>query len=1397
MKKRKNNKKILILSLLLILFLTITATQAAEIQDNTTTTSDSNAIASIEDDNQVDTQSVSENNNVLSAGEKTFTDLEDIFNQATGDRVELTDDFKYASGDNDQGIVIAKDNLTINGNGHTIDGDNQAKIFKITGNNVVLKNIIIKNTYFEKVYNIKNFDVIDDKHAAIIWSGENGTFEKVTIQNTQAILNVMYETEYYTGNIAIKGAAGLYWTGNNGTITDSTFTDNKQELIGSNSNVNFGGALKIDGINCTIKDSKFNDNYAVVAGAIRINAINTTIINCQFDNNNATNGHGGAIRTDGYYTTIKESNFNQNNAIDHYGGAIYAGNYLTIIKSIFDKNNATTGGAVFVAGINPIIKNSSFINNYAASNSGGFYGNNVNANVTLENCIFNNNTASASAAAYCYDYSKIINTNFTNNKAIDGNTGGLSVRSNCIVLNCQFINNSAVTKGSSANGKVGACLMGSNSIAMNCIFINNSAQINVAAVRFNGDNDGVYNSIFINNSCPASSGAIVNTYLNGIVSNCTFINNTANSGAAISVPSSNRDANQTHMTITDCTFINNTARNGGAIYLYTSKDIISNSIFINNNATNDAGAIYISTFVTADINSCIFINNTATTYGGAIRITNTVNNFTIKNNAFINSTNEINNGIRGSSYGIVESNWFGSNNPTYKVGSYLKAELVKINNSDYLIGGEYNPIISIVFRDSQTNETVIGVAKRLLQYNITNSAINTIFVWKDSSVSGKILGNDVAKQKFNISAKIDSQDLGMLEFNGTDYNIGNAHSFTELQRLINASAEGDVIELHNNYQRNVYGDIPTIVIDKALTIKSNVVISGSESGVIFTITADKVTLEDLTLKDGKSTGNGGAISWTGNDGKITNVKFINNNAAGNGGAIYSTGNNTQINSAEFSSNIAQDGSAVYIDSDGALLSNLVFNKNTARLATGSDVYIKGAKSNLENVSVIGSEHNAITIIGDNTTVKDIKMENITGNGLTTDGANTTINKVNMSNVGGNGINTNGVNTSISDITANIVGGAVIETNGFNTTISNVNANNTDKVISSKGDNLKVSNIVANNTHEDVVTFDGDNVDANNINGYNVNGTVLNGKGNNYKVKNIGGDNVAGGYSKLDGTGQATGLMPANPATALKIPSNPDTNSPTYKIEEMPNNANGYFNVYVDGDLKGNTTVRKGIANPITVYNLTSGTHRVKLEFIPTGSTYKEMVRENDNVTIKSPPVITLTGNNLDVDYTGLAVYKVVVLNDGKNITDGENITITFNNVKYTVKTFNGTATLTLNTAIQVKTYTITATYMDKTTSNTIIIKNIINANKLKKLKKSKKVNKVKITLLKVDGKVQVGKTIILKLKNKKVASAKTNSKGVATLKVKKKALKKFKKGKKVVATVIYGADTVTKKIKIA
>ena len=66
---------------------------------------------------------------------------------------------------------------------------------------------------------------------------------------------------------------------------------------------------------------------------------------------------------------------------------------------------------------------------------------------------------------------------------------------------------------------------------------------------------------------------------------------------------------------------------------------------------------------------------------------------------------------------------------------------------------------------------------------------------------------------------------------------------------------------------------------------------------------------------------------------------------------------------------------------------------------------------------------------------------------------------------------------------------------------------------------------------------------------------------------------------------------------------------------------------------------------------------------------------------------------------------------------------------------------------------------------------------------------------KVNGKYIKGKTLKLKIKGKTL-KAKTNKKGVATFKVKKNVLKKLKVGKKYKYTVIYGKDTVTKKLTI-
>ena len=56
------------------------------------------------------------------------------------------------------GIEISGDSLVINGNGHFIDGRNKVRIFEISGQDIVLKNIIFRDSYVQYMHGgaIKN-----------------------------------------------------------------------------------------------------------------------------------------------------------------------------------------------------------------------------------------------------------------------------------------------------------------------------------------------------------------------------------------------------------------------------------------------------------------------------------------------------------------------------------------------------------------------------------------------------------------------------------------------------------------------------------------------------------------------------------------------------------------------------------------------------------------------------------------------------------------------------------------------------------------------------------------------------------------------------------------------------------------------------------------------------------------------------------------------------------------------------------------------------------------------------------------------------------------------------------------------------------------------------------------
>ncbi|WP_296881537.1 hypothetical protein [uncultured Methanobrevibacter sp.] len=182
------------------------------------------------------------------------------------------------------GIAIDH-NLTIYGNGFTLDGENSVRIFKVLSSNVVFRDIVFINS-----------NVFGDGGA--VWG--NTTSINCTFKN----------------NHASYGGA-LY----SGSAINCTFTSN----YASSS----GGAIS----NGYAKNCIFTDNVADACGGA-MNGISA--LNCTFKNNTAM--YGGAINIGSAIKCIFETNY-----ASSWGGA---GCELSAVNCIFKNNCAPEGGAI-------------------------------------------------------------------------------------------------------------------------------------------------------------------------------------------------------------------------------------------------------------------------------------------------------------------------------------------------------------------------------------------------------------------------------------------------------------------------------------------------------------------------------------------------------------------------------------------------------------------------------------------------------------------------------------------------------------------------------------------------------------------------------------------------------------------------------------------------------------------------------------------------------------------------------------------------------------------------------------------------------------------------------------------------------------------------------------------
>lgn len=258
---------------------------------------------------------------------KNFKYLDDLIHSGAKEIV-LDSDIALGDGEESEyrdGIILFWHGLTIDGNGHTVDARSKARIFHCMGENITIKNIVLKNGYAEEDHSSGGGAILNTGKLTIC----DSTFTGNTVRDSgKAYPDFEYVAYCESGGGAIYNDGEL-------TVIRSTFNNNSVEVY-SGGAINNGRDAML-----TIQDSTFTANTALDddGGSIHGWLGDLTIIRSSI-NGNTAQSCGGAISSSGRLT-IHDSTLN-NNTAGCSGGAIFHEEdcKLTITGSTLNYNKA-------------------------------------------------------------------------------------------------------------------------------------------------------------------------------------------------------------------------------------------------------------------------------------------------------------------------------------------------------------------------------------------------------------------------------------------------------------------------------------------------------------------------------------------------------------------------------------------------------------------------------------------------------------------------------------------------------------------------------------------------------------------------------------------------------------------------------------------------------------------------------------------------------------------------------------------------------------------------------------------------------------------------------------------------------------------------------------------------
>ena len=781
--------------------------------------------------------------------------------------------------------------IRFEGSNFTISGLNQARIFTVTANNIIINN-----------------------------------------------------TNFINGSTSARGGA-LYIASNNAKIANSTFANNTAVTGGAISSVSNSGLI--------LGNLTFFNNTASNIAAVELSSVSDVQIkNLDFINNTATNDCGAlSFIARGNVQTLSDCNFINNTAGNDYGAvhvsnvnvvscnfinntaqddysALYlasGSNALTLTKSNFTGNFANNKATVGIENAKAQVNNCNFTDNEVKASGSAIY---VNAQeVIISNNIFDKNEAGANGTVYFASTSgKILNSNFTNNKALNGAGVYTGANAGIVISNSSFISNVASVEA-------GAIYLASQAGKIQyCNFTDNTA-VNGGAVVLAGSNQEIGYCKFEGNNASYKGGSVyVKDGLSNTVHDTTFKKSYAFDGGAVY----NSGSTGASLWLTNNTFIKNIAsHNGGAVYYIIDADGANPVIYRDYlNFTSDG--ITSEGVVNAQGRTTVTMKSAGSTYQRIVDCLFQDNEDYILNISAKNFEDKL--------AVVYVYNPKDGDEKTIRVvitvnstGKYYKQIIINETNYDYYFN-TYSKSFEVNF-ENLVNDT---------DYNVTVSFEDAVYLYKLNSTTFHIAhGTKIGDFKYlqeliNNHTRDYAPDVPLDLPRNIVFTIGTEvwcdDSCVNITKPIIINGLGRTIDALG--QSRIFN-----ITSANVTLNDIKFVNGNSSGrygdgvdmggAIFW-SGQNGTLMNGEFRDNNAT-IGGAIYYnsTASNAKISGSYFFNNTAVTNGGAIDCNASEMNLTNTFFESNYAGEyGAALCRETNatGGFGRNNNFTSNNAGIA---------------------------------------------------------------------------------------------------------------------------------------------------------------------------------------------------------------------------------------------------------------------------------------------------------------------------------------------------------------------------------------------------------------------------------------------------------------------------------